>query len=281
MRNDFKEHVLEHSAKGTTWKNTKYLKKVMGANGKYTYFYTQAQLDAYNKTNKSGVNALSNEAKANLAKGAMDQDPVKKLAQGGMIAQGKTTAEKTASLKKAIATGSKAIANALSSSSKKSSKSSGSSKSSKSGSIAGKSKGSSGSSSKAAKGSSKEAKGKASSSKAAKDTTAKETTKKEVQKKAFDSAAAIKYMFGITDSKVNKHSSKDEMLKNMKTYDDGAYGYLTAKNSTYKWEKKNGEIKLIDINTDKEISIDQYLKDVSSIQEFRTDNIKRKSKFKK
>lgn len=277
MRNDFKEHVLEHSAKGTTWKNTKYLKKVMGANGKYTYFYTQAQLDAYNKTNKSGVNALSNEAKANLAKGAMDQDPVKKLAQGGMIAQGKTTAEKTASLKKAIATGSKAIANALSSSSKKSSKSSGSSKSSKSGSIAGKSKSSSGSSSKAAK----EAKGKASSSKAAKDTTAKETTKKEVQKKAFDSAAAIKYMFGITDSKVNKHSSKDEMLKNMKSYDDGAYGYLTAKNSTYKWEKKNGEIKLIDINTDNEISIDQYLKDVSSIQEFRTDNIKRKSKFKK
>lgn len=279
MRNDFKEHVLEHSAKGTTWKNTKYLKKVMGANGKYTYFYTQAQLDAYNKTNKSGVNALSNKARENLAKGAMDQDPIKKLAQGGMIAQGKTTAEKTASLNKAIATGNKAIASALSSSSKKSSSSS---KSSKSGSSTGKSKSSSGSSSKAAKASAgKAAKEKSSSSKAAKDTTAKETTKKEVQKKAFDSAAAIKYMFGITDSKVNKHSSKDEMLKNMKSYDDGAYGYLTAKNSTYKWEKKNGEIKLIDINTDKEISIDEYLKDVSSIQEFRTDNIKRKSKFKK
>ena len=71
------------------------------------------------------------------------------------------------------------------------------------------------------------------------------------------------------------------MLENMKSYDDNSYGYPTAKNTTYQWEKEGGQIKLYDMNTDKEISIDEYLKDVSSIQEFRTDNIKRKSKYRK
>lgn len=274
MRNDFREHALEHSAKGTTWKNTKYLKKVMGANGKYIYFYTQAQLDAYNKKTSGSINVMSNKARENVAKGAMDQVSMQKLAQGGMIAPGKTLAQKTKNLNSAISKGSKLIQETLAKQSKKSS------------SIAGKSKGSSGSSSKA----SKAAGSKAASPKAAK--TAKEkstseksqkTTKQETQKqvRAFDSAAAMKLMYGITDDKVNKYTSKDKMLENMKKYDDNSYGYLTAKNTTYKWEKTNGTIKLIDMNTDKEISIDERLKDVSSIQEFRTDNIKRKSKYRK
>lgn len=281
MRNDFREHVLEHSAKGTTWKNTKYLKKIMGANGKYIYFYSQAQLDAYNKKTSGSINVMSNKARENVAKGAMDQLPMQKLAQGGMIAPGKTLAQKTKNLNSAISKGSKLIQEALAKQSKKSSKSgSGSSKKS---SIAGKSKGSSGSSSKA----SKAAGSKAASSKAAKATkeksTAEKSTKQETQKqvRAFDSAAAMKLMYGITDDKVNKYDSKEKMLENMKKYDDNSYGYLTAKNTTYKWEKTDGQIKLIDMNTDKEISADEYLKDVSSIQEFRTDNIKRKSKYRK
>ena len=271
MRNDFKEHVLEHSAKGTTWKNTKYLKKVMGANGKYIYFYTQAQLDAYNKKTSGSINVMSNKARENVAKGAMDQVSMQKLAQGGMIAPGKTLAQKTKNLNSAISKGSKLIQETLAKQSKKSSKSG---------------SGSSGSSSKASKATGS----KAASSKAAK--TAKEkstaektqkTTKQETQKqvRAFDSAAAMKLMYGITDDKVNKYTSKDKMLENMKKYDDNSYGYLTAKNTTYKWEKTNGAVKLIDMNTDKEISIDERLKDVSSIQEFRTDNIKRKSKYRK
>lgn len=282
MRNDFREHVLEHSAKGTTWKNTKYLKKIMGANGKYIYFYTQAQLDAYNKQTSGSMNVLSNKARENVKKGAMDQVPIQKLAQGGMIAPGKTLAQKTKNLNSAISKGSKLIQETLAKQSKKSSKS-GSGSSKKSTSIAGKSKGSSGSSSKA----SKAAGSKAASSKAAKATkeksTAEKSTKQETQKqvRAFDSAAAMKLMYGITDDKVNKYTSKDKMLENMKKYDDNSYGYLTAKNTTYKWEKTDGKIKLIDMNTDKEISADEYLKDVSSIQEFRTDNIKRKSKYRK
>lgn len=282
MRNDFREHVLEHSAKGTTWKNTKYLKKIMGANGKYIYFYNQAQLDAYNKKTSGGMNVLSNKARENVKKGAMDQVSMQKLAQGGMIAPGKTLAQKTKNLNSAISKGSKLIQETLAKQSKKSSKS-GSGSSKKSSSIAGKSKGSSGSSSKA----SKAAGSKAASSKAAKATkeksTAEKSTKQETQKqvRAFDSAAAMKLMYGITDDKVNKYTSKDKMLENMKKYDDNSYGYLTAKNTTYKWEKANGKVKLIDMNTDKEISIDEHLKDVSSIQEFRTDNIKRKSKYRK
>lgn len=282
MRNDFREHVLEHSAKGTTWKNTKYLKKIMGANGKYIYFYSQAELDAYNKKTSGSINVLSNKARENLAKGAMDQMPIQKLAQGGMIAPGKTLAQKTKNLNSAISKGSKLIQETLAKQSKKSSKS-GSGSSKKSSSIAGKSKGSSGSSSK----SSKAAGSKAASSKVAKATkeksTAEKSTKQETQKqvRAFDSAAAMKLMYGITDDKVNKYDSKEKMLENMKKYDDNSYGYLTAKNTTYKWEKTDGQIKLIDMNTDKEISADEYLKDVSSIQEFRTDNIKRKSKYRK
>lgn len=282
MRNDFREHVLEHSAKGTTWKNTKYLKKIMGANGKYIYFYSQAQLDAYNKKTSGSINVMSNKARENVAKGAMDQVSMQKLAQGGMIAPGKTLAQKTKNLNSAISKGSKLIQETLAKQSKKSSKL-GSSSSKKSTSIAGKSKGSSGSSSKA----SKAAGSKAASSKAAKATkeksTAEKSTKQETQKqvRAFDSAAAMKLMYGITDDKVNKYDSKEKMLENMKKYDDNSYGYLTAKNTTYKWEKTDGKIKLIDMNTDKEISADEYLKDVSSIQEFRTDNIKRKSKYRK
>lgn len=282
MRNDFREHVLEHSAKGTTWKNTKYLKKIMGANGKYIYFYSQAELDAYNKKTSGSINVLSNKARENVAKGAMNQLSMQKLAQGGMIAPGKTLAQKTKNLNSAISKGSKLIQETLAKQSKKSSKS-GSGSSKKSTSIAGKSKGSSGSSSKA----SKAAGSKAASSKAAKATkeksTAEKSTKQETQKqvRAFDSAAAMKLMYGITDDKVNKYDSKEKMLENMKKYDDNSYGYLTAKNTTYKWEKTDGKIKLIDMNTDKEISADEYLKDVSSIQEFRTDNIKRKSKYRK
>jgi hypothetical protein len=282
MRNDFREHVLEHSAKGTTWKNTKYLKKIMGANGKYIYFYTQAQLDAYNKQTSGSMNVLSNNARENVKKGAMDQLSMQKLAQGGMIAPGKTLAQKTKNLNSAISKGSKLIQETLAKQSKKSSKS-GSGSSKKSTSIAGKSKGSSGSSSK----SSKAAGSKAASSKAAKATkeksTAEKSTKQETQKqvRAFDSAAAMKLMYGITDDKINKYDSKEKMLENMKKYDDNSYGYLTAKNTTYKWEKTDGNVKLIDMNTDKEISIDEQLKDVSSIQEFRTDNIKRKSKYRK
>lgn len=282
MRNDFREHVLEHSAKGTTWKNTKYLKKIMGANGKYIYFYSQAELDAYNKKTSGSINVMSNKARENVTKGAMDQLSMQKLAQGGMIAPGKTLAQKTKNLNSAISKGSKLIQETLAKQSKKSSKS-GSASSKKSSSIAGKSKGSSGSSSK----SSKAAGSKAASSKAAKATkeksTAEKSTKQETQKqvRAFDSAAAMKLMYGITDDKVNKYDSKEKMLENMKKYDDNSYGYLTAKNTTYKWEKTDGQIKLIDMNTDKEISADEYLKDVSSIQEFRTDNIKRKSKYRK
>lgn len=284
MRNDFREHVLEHSAKGTTWKNIKYLKKIMGANGKYIYFYNQAQLDAYNKKTSGSINVMSNKARENVAKGAMDQLSMQKLAQGGMIAPGKTLAQKTKNLNSAISKGSKLIQETLAKQSSKSSKSGSGSSSKKSTSIAGKSKGSSGSSSKA----SKAAGSKAASSKAAKTTakeksTAEKSTKQETQKqvRAFDSAAAMKLMYGITDDKVNKYTSKDKMLENMKKYDDNTYGYLTAKNTTYKWEKTDGQIKLIDMNTDKEISVDEYLKDVSSIQEFRTDNIKRKSKYRK
>lgn len=42
MRNDFREHVLEHSAKGTSWEKTehKYIERKRGKDGKWIYRYT-------------------------------------------------------------------------------------------------------------------------------------------------------------------------------------------------------------------------------------------------
>ena len=283
MRNDFREGAF--LCHGKEWKNHKYVAKVKLSSGKWFYFYDTSTYQNYLKKqgNTQGQNAKANPNKELVEKAAVNDKTLQSLISKGIA--GKTTAEKTTNLKNAIATGTKKIQEALNSSSKKSSKSGSSASKSKSSSIAGKSKGSSGSSSSKgskASGSSKAASSKEKSSTAAKtSSTSSQNTSTTTTPRAFDSAAAMKLMYGIKDEKVNKYDSKEAMLENMKSYDDNSYGYLTAKNTTYRWEKEGGEIKLYNINTDSEVSIDEYLKDVSSIQEFRTDNIKRKSKYRK
>lgn len=300
MRNDYCSNYLEHSAKGKEWSSHKYVAKVKLSSGKWFYFYDTATYQNYLK--KTGGQKTADSGR--YAK----KDPtngMKVTSSGLSYSSSMSTADKKAKTANYIANGKKAassisvghgnmqrlaeagkqkadevlskVKSSSTSLSKKSSgsKSSGSSKKS-SGS---KSSGSSSKSSGSSKGS-----GASKSSKAAKTTSAKEakeTTQKEVQKKAFDSAAAIRQTYGVTKEEVNNYTSKEELLESMKKYDDGAFGYITAKNTTYSWEKKNGEIKLIDMNTGEEVSIDEYLNDVKSIQEFRTDNKQKKSKFKK
>lgn len=288
MRNDFHEGAfLAHSAKGTSWKSTKYLKKVPLGNGRYYYIYTQAQLNAWNKRHSSGssnntpTNVLSNNERNKRMTGAVNNGgSLDNIIRNGMVAKGNTLAEKTANLKKNIADGEEAIKKALSSSesssSKKSSGSSGSSKKSKSGS-SGKSK--SGSSGKSAK--EKTAKEKSGSSKAAKEKTTKEKTTTKKETKAVNNTPinmdSLKKIYGKEDKDISSFSgSAAEFKKNLlEKYEDGAFGYLSAGDTIYKFTVQNGNVILQDFNTDKEISFDEYLKDVKDFKEFKS-NTKKK-----
>ena len=283
MRNDFHEGAfLAHSAKGTSWKNTKYLKKVPLGNDRYYYIYTQAQLNAWNKRHSSGssnntpTNALSNnERNKRMTAAVSNGGSLDNIIRNGMVAKGNTLAEKTANLKKNIADGEEAIKKALASSESSSSKkglgsgSSGSSKKSKSGS-SGKSKsGSSG----------KSAKEKSGSSKAAKEKTTKEKTTKEA--KAVNNTPinmdSLKKIYGKEDKDISSFSgSAAEFKKNLlEKYKDGAFGYLSAGDKVYKFTIQNGNVILQDFDTDKEISFDQYLKDAKDFKEFKS-NTKKK-----
>lgn len=67
-----KEGELEHGLFGTTKPraNTKYIEKIQMPNGKYRYFYTQAELDAYNAMRKlsKGAANMAGKVKAGVGK---------------------------------------------------------------------------------------------------------------------------------------------------------------------------------------------------------------------
>lgn len=287
MRNDFCENYLQH---GKEWKNHKYVAKIKLGNGKWFYFYDakiyQNYLARQQGKNKSDPGRFAKkdpnkiEPSDQLKNDKVVQELVSKKTPGATIE------EKAKAMTNNIKAGTEAIKSLLEKNSankaenQSQSKSSGGSKSSGSSSKSSgkKSSGgskSSGSSKKSSGGSSKE-KGSSGTKSTSKE---KKTKDKKTQTRAFDSAAAMKEMFNISDSDVHKYKSVSEMLSSMKKYKDGSYGYLTAENTTYKWEKRGGKIVVIDMNTDKEISINKYLQDAVSIQEFRTDD--KKSKYRK
>lgn len=291
MRNDFCSDYLEHSAKGTSWKNVKYLKKVPLGNGKFYYIYTQAQLNAYNKRNSQNANnnVLSDKYKAEIKKQVLSSaKSLEELQREGFTVKGKTPAEKTANLKKNIKDGEDAIKKALEKEASKSKKSS-SSKSSSSGSSGKSSKGSSGGSSKKSSSSksSGAAKEKASSSSkkaaAAKTTKAatEKTTQKAEQKKAVNNTPinldTLKKIYGAKDEDVTTHdmSASDFKNKMLSKYDEGSFGYLMAGDKAYKWTIEGGQLVIKDFDTDKDVSFDTYLKDVKQFKEFQTNKKKK------
>lgn len=271
MRNDFQEGAfLAHSAKGTTWKNAKYIKKVPLGNGRFYYIYNQSQLNALGKKNSGAVNVLSNKERQKRLTAATKAVTVEDLARKGFAASGKTAAEKVKSLKNNISKGEKKIQDALSKSSKKSG-SSGSSGSKKSGSG---SKGSSGSSGSKKSGSGKE---KSASKKAASEKKEKTTNKKQRDKTPIN-MDSLKKIYGIKDEEVTTHemSSSEFKSKMLSKYDEGSFGYLMSGDKAYKWSISGGQFILKDFNTDKEVSFDTYLKDAKSFQEFQTNKKKKK-----
>lgn len=305
MRNDFESNYLAHSARGTTWKNVKYIQKVKGPNGKYIYFYTQQAYDAYmRRFAPEGRNAKANPKE--LPKEAIDKKnlisnvkPVvktieqKKQETANLIVAGKKAAnapalgQRAAQLKMKqaaeLSTAGKAKADEIIAKAKEgntedkkksgSSKKSGSESSKKSGSS--KKRGSSGKS--GGSGSSKKAGG---SSKEKSGSTKQKKSSKSGQSSSKKTTSTKGEQPTVVESKgeTHKYSSSKEMLERMKKYEEGSFGYLKAGNTTYKWEKQNGKIILIDTETNEEVSINEYLKDATSIEEY---EVKWKSKYRK
>lgn len=259
MRNDFQEGVfLAHSAKGTSWKSTKYLKKVPLGNNRYYYIYTKAQLDAWNRRHSSGssgagsgqpTNVLSNKERDSRKQAAISNNPsLDSIIRNGMVAKGNTLAEKTANLKKNIADGEKAINEALSKSGSKKGSGSGSSGSSKKSKSGGSGKSSKSSSKKEAK--EKTAKEKNSSTKVAKEKTTKEkaTKQKIEQDNTPINMDSLKKIYGKEDKDISSFSgTAAEFKKNLlEKYKDGAFGYLSAGDTVYKFTIQNGNVILQD-----------------------------------
>lgn len=291
MRNDYCSNYLEHSAKGTSWKNVKYLKKVPLGSGKFYYIYTQKELDAWNKRNSQNANnnVLSDKYKAEIKKQVLSSaKSLEDLQREGFTVKGRTPAEKTANLKKNIKDGEDAIKKALEKEETESKKSS-SSKSSGSGSSSKSSKGSSGGSSKKSgssksSGSSKEksaSKEKSTSSAkktAAEKTTAKtQTTQKKTENKTPINLDTLKKIYGAKDEDVTTHdmSASDFKNKMLSKYDEGSFGYLMAGDKAYKWTIEGGQLVIKDFDTDKDVSFDTYLKDVKQFKEFQTNKKKK------
>lgn len=281
MRNDYCSNYLEHSAKGTSWKNVKYLKKVPLGNGKFYYIYTQKELDAWNKRNSQNANSnvLSDKYKAETKKQVLSSGKtLEDLQKEGFTVKGRTPAEKTANLKKNIKDGEDAIKKALEKeeeSKSKKSKSSGSGSSGKS------SKGSSGGSSKKS-GSSKSSKEKSEKSSAKKAATEKataktQTTQKKTENKTPINLDTLKKIYGAKDEDVSTHDMTAPEFKNkmLSKYDEGSFGYLMAGDKAYKWTIEGGQLVIKDFDTDKNVSFDTYLKDVKQFKEFQTNKKKK------
>lgn len=288
MRNDFETGYLMHwgIAKGGQRKNHKYLERII-QNGRYIYFYTQAQLDAFLRrrnggspktntskkieTNLEKKNKKASSVRASLQTGAAR---LEKLRQQNFTTPGKTKEEKQKKLEDDIVKGEEKVNDILSSSSseKKSSKSKGS--------------GSSSSGSKKSKSSGSSSSKKSSSSKAAsakdKTASAEKTTKQlQSQTKKADTTPVnldtLKKIYGKKDEDVTTHNVTEAEFENemLSKYDEGSFGYLMAGNKAYKWTIENGQLILKDFNTDKAISAKDYLKDVKEFKEFQTNKKKK------
>ena len=298
MRNDFTSNYLEHSAKGTSWKNVKYLKKVLLGTGKYLYLYTQQQVDAWNRRHSIDANnkVLSDKYKDQVKNEVLKTQTksIEELQKTNFAVKGNTTAEKKKNLEKDISNGEKKIQEELNKEAakktaekktsedkdSKSSKKSGSGSSGSSGKKSGGSgsKGSSGSKSKGS-GASKEKS--ASSKKAASEKTAKTASAKQQEKKAQNDTPinmdTLKKIYGAKDEDVTTHDMTAPEFKNkmLSKYDEGSFGYLMAGDKAYKWTIEGGQLILKDFDTDKDVSFDTYLKDVKQFKEFQTNKKKK------
>lgn len=291
MRNDFCSNYLEHSAKGKTWANHRYVAKVKLPSGKWFYFYDANSYQNYLK--KQGGGDTGQFAKANpnkeMVELAAKNDPnLQNLVKEK--SSEKTLEEKTKAMKTNIENGEKKIQeileNTKGSKSKKNGKGGGSSKK-KEATIKAKPVRSSKSSKKKKdenKKTSKSGKEKKTSNKekqtqkkeeAVKNNLLNTKTTNESEKTASKpfTADSLKKTFGIKDTDVNKHKNTSELVSKIKSYDDGSNGYIIAGDKIYKWSKDDGNITFMDYETDKEVTLGPEL---NNIQEFVINGKKKK-----
>lgn len=291
MRNDFCSNYLEHSAKGKTWANHRYVAKVKLPSGKWFYFYDANAYQNYLKRQGGGDPGRFAKANPNkeMVELAAKNDPnLQNLVKEN--SPEKTLEEKTKAMKTNIENGEKKIQelleNSKGSKSKKKGKGSGSSKK-KEATIKAKPVRSSKSSKKKDenKKTSKSGKEKKTSNSKEKQTQKKEEavknnllntkTTNEPEKttsKPF-TADSLKKTFGIKDTDVNKHKNTSELVSKIKSYDDGSNGYIIAGDKIYKWSKNDGNITFMDYETDKEVTLGSEL---NNIQEFVINGKKKK-----
>ena len=300
MRNDFTSNYLEHSAKGTSWKNVKYKMKVPLGNGKYLYLYTQQQVDAYNRRHSidANNNVLSDKYKSQTKSNVLKTQTksIEELQKNNFTVRGNTTAEKTKNLNNDISNGKKRIEEELNKEAakkaeeKKTSEDKDSKSSKKSGSgSSGSSKKSGGSGSKGSSGSkskssaSKDKEKSASTKKATAEKTTKETAKTTTQQSKVQNNTPVtldtlKKIYGAKDEDITTHDMTAPEFKNkmLSKYDEGSFGYLMAGDKAYKWAIEGGQLILKDFDTDKDVSFDTYLKDAKQFKEFQTNKKKKK-----
>lgn len=291
MRNDFCSNYLEHSAKGKTWANHRYVAKVKLQSGKWFYFYDANAYQNYLKRQGGGDTGRFAKANPNkeMVELAAKNDPnLQNLVKEN--SSEKTLEEKTKAMKSNIENGEKKIQeileNTKGSKSKKKGKGGGSSKKKEATNKA-KSARSSKSSKKKDKNkkTSKSGKEKKTSNSKEKQTQKKEgavksnllntkTTNepKKIISKPF-TADSLKKIFGIKDTDVNKHKNTSELVSKIKSYDDGSNGYIVAGDKIYKWSKNDGNITFMDYETDKEVTLGSEL---NNIQEFVINGKKKK-----
>lgn len=280
MRNDFYTGYLAHSAKGKEWGRHKYVAKVKLGTGRYFYFYDWNQYQKYLKK-RGDANRKAIEEKKATASGGSSEETAKK----SMTAEERRQAD----IERVM--GSKGSS---SSKSKKSGSSSSSSKKTSSKSSSGKSKSSSSSKEKTAK----EKSSSSASKKEAKEKTTKtstaNTTQQTVQEvKKTPSLSSYKYQYDLKDDDVDSYQGQDsnrisrnqieEIIQDaVDKYPDDSSGYLLSGftndiNYNFKWVKENGTIKLLDPDTNQEVSMDTALLNMNSVSLFRTDNKQKKS----
>ena len=290
MRNDFCSNYLEHSAKGKTWANHRYVAKVKLPSGKWFYFYDANAYQNYLKRQGGGDPGRFAKANPNkeMVELAAKNDPnLQNLVKEN--SPEKTLEEKTKAMKSNIENGEKKIQeileNTKGSKSKKNGKGGGSSKK-KEATIKAKPVRSSKSSKKKDenKKTSKSGKEKKTSNKekqtqkkeeAVKNNLLNNKTTNEPEKttsKPF-TADSLKKTFGIKDTDVNKHKNTSELVSKIKSYDDGSNGYIIAGDKIYKWSKNDGNITFMDYETDKEVTLGSEL---NNIQEFVINGKKKK-----
>lgn len=283
MRNDFCTGYLAHSAKGKEWGRHKYVAKVKLGTGRYFYFYDWNQYQKYLKKRGDANRKAIEEKKAATSGGSSEETAKKSM-----------TAEERRQADIERVMGSKGSSSPKS---KKSGSSSSSSKKSSSKSSSGKSKSKSSSSSKekttkeksSSSASKKEAKEK--TTKTSTTNTAQQTVQQEVKK--TPSLSSYKYQYDLKDDDVDSYQGQDsnrisrnqieEIIQDaVDKYPDDSSGYLLSGftndiNYNFKWVKENGTIKLLDPDTNQEVSMDTALLNMNSVSLFRTDNKQKKS----